>query len=411
VNILVINHYAGSPRHGMEHRPYALGREWAELGHTVTVVAGSYSHVRSKNPDVQADVSSEIIEGIRYVWLRTPTYSGNGLRRVASMGAFVAQLFRHAATLLVPKPDVVVASSTYPFDVIPARWLARKAGARFVFEVHDLWPLTPKELGRYPAWHPFILAAQMAEDAGYRDADAVVSLLPGTLPYMESRGLAREKFVWIPNGLSRANGRPKAELPAEPHTALLDRLRGEGKFIVGYAGGHGLSNSLDVLLAAAALTRDDGIAYVLLGDGPEKQRLVRDASSREIGNVHFLPRVASDAVPRFLERVDVAYLGWHDSPLYRFGISPNKLLDYMAAGLPVIHAVRAFNDPVAESGAGISVPPDDADAIARAARELKQMSPASRHEMGERGRRFLDAHYDYRTLAGRFLEFVTGARN
>jgi hypothetical protein len=92
VNIVVINHYAGSPIHGMEHRPYHLAREWTRAGHAVTIVAASFSHLRTRNPTVTEAVTTEEVDGIRYVWLRTPEYRGNGMARVMSMAAFIARL-------------------------------------------------------------------------------------------------------------------------------------------------------------------------------------------------------------------------------------------------------------------------------------------------------------------------------
>ena len=407
MNIVVINHYAGSPIHGMEHRPYHLAREWTRLGHSVTIVAGSYSHLRSHNPEVPDRVTVQELDGIRYVWLRTPTYNGNGLGRVASMAAFVARLYGAGRVVADLSPDVVIASSTYPFDVWPAAALARRFGATFVYEVHDLWPLTPMILGGYSRLHPFILAAQLAEDAGYRRADAVVSLLPGTLPYMQSRGMDPRRFVWIPNGFAPPTT-SASQLPQDPHRRVLETLKSRGRFVVGYAGGHGLSNALDVVLRAAEATAAENISYVLMGDGPERSRLVRESEQRGLPNVHFLPRVEPGAVPAFLAAIDVAYLGWHESPLYRFGISPNKLLDYMMAARPIVHAVSAFNDPVRESACGISVPPDDPGAIAAAVVGLSRLEAGERAAMGARGRRYAEANFDYRVLAERFLSFVTG---
>src|SRR4051812_17527464 len=100
MNILLINHYAGSPHHGMEYRHYYLAREWVRLGHEVAIVSGSFSHLRTRQPAVNGPYSTDTIDGIRYVWLRTPRYAGNGLARVASMAAFVARLFRHSTEII-----------------------------------------------------------------------------------------------------------------------------------------------------------------------------------------------------------------------------------------------------------------------------------------------------------------------
>src|SRR4051812_28023701 len=122
MNILIINHYAGSTSYGMEYRPYYLAKEWTGLGHRVTIVASSFSHLRVVPPSIRGDYTSEDHGGIHYVWLRTPGYRGNGIRRVLNIGAFVLQLLRYQARIISDaEPDLVIASSTYPLDNYPAR--------------------------------------------------------------------------------------------------------------------------------------------------------------------------------------------------------------------------------------------------------------------------------------------------
>jgi glycosyltransferase involved in cell wall biosynthesis len=102
--------------------------------------------------------------------------------------------------------------------------------------------------------------------------------------------------------------------------------------------------------------------------------------------------------------MDALYLGWLRTSIYRFGISPNKILDYMMAARPVVHAVDAGNDPVAESGCGLSVAPEQPAAIASAIRSLRALDATQLLAMGERGRRFVLERHDYRVLARQFLE-------
>jgi hypothetical protein len=129
------------------------------------------------------------IDGIAYRWLPTPPYQGNGLGRVKNIWAFCRQVWALADRLVADfRPDAVIASSTYPMDIWVARRIARKAGARLVFEVHDLWPLSPVELSGMSPRHPFIRLVQKAEDDAYRDADVVVSMLPKVHSYMAAAG-------------------------------------------------------------------------------------------------------------------------------------------------------------------------------------------------------------------------------
>lgn len=407
MNILYVNHYAGSVRHGMEYRPFYMAREWRKSGHRVRIVAASQSHVRAIQPQVAQSIEREEIEGIEYFWLKTPPYSGNGLGRIRNMVAFVSALYRQSGKLTAGyRPDVVIASSTYPLDIFPCARIARKAHARLIFELHDLWPLSPMELGSMPPWHPFIVTMQRGEDFACRNVDAVVSMLPKAEEHLASRGLPSGRFHYVPNGIDVSGWTDDSEPLAQDIRTKLEQLRARHKLLVGYAGAHGLANALEHFVEAGRLTQGEPVAYVLVGRGPEKANLQNRASVLGLDNVLFLPAVPKAQIPALLDEMDVLYIGLQRKPIFRFGVSPNKLMDYMMAGKPVIHAIEAGNDMVSDSGCGISIPAEDAAAIAGAARRLVATSPDERARMGERGRRFVLENHDYRVLARKFLEAI-----
>jgi glycosyltransferase involved in cell wall biosynthesis len=391
----------------MEFRPYYMAREWVRQGHQVTIVAASHSHVRQQAPKFQGLVGEQLIDGIRYVWLKTLPYSGNSWRRALNMFAFVAQLFRCQLRVTgLDNVDTVIASSTYPFDIYPARRIARRHRAKLVFEVHDLWPLSPMELGGMSPRHPFIRLVQRAEDYAYHHADRVVSLLPCADTYMISRGMRPEKFAYVPNGVDVDEWRkPSVPLDAELQ-GKLHALRADNKFIVGYAGAFGLANALDSVIDAAALLREAPVAFALFGQGPENNRLRQRINELALPNVLVFPRISKRAIPSFLEQVDATIIGWKRCSLYRFGVSPNKLLDYMMAGKPVIHAIEAANDLVADSRCGISVAPENPRQIADAVAALMALSPEMRQRMGARGRAHVEQYHNYSILARRFIDVV-----
>ena len=402
MNILYLNHYAGSPALGMEYRPYYLAREWVRAGHRVQMVAATFSHVRTRQPTA----GDEVVDGIGYHWVPTPPYRGNSWGRVRNIATFLARVWQ-AAPLLVAaqRPDVVIASSTYPMDIWVARRLARLAGAKLVYEVHDLWPLSPMELFGMPRWHPFIVLCQRAEDTAYRCADVVVSMLPKVHDYMASRGLDLRKLAIVPNGITLDEWEQPPPLAAEVQAAL-GAARAAGQTVVGYAGSHGVPNALDTLLDAAAHLRTEPLVFVLVGDGHERARLLQRVQAEGLSHVHLLPAIPKAQIPAFLAAIDIAYIGWQRVPLYRFGIAPNKLMDYMMARCAVLHSVEAGNDPVAEAGCGLTVPPEDAGAVADGLRRLAALPADERRAMGERGRAFVLAYHTYPVLARRFLEAV-----
>jgi glycosyltransferase involved in cell wall biosynthesis len=389
----------------MEFRTYYLAREWVRLGHKVTIVASSRSHIRAKAPEMAGkERMDEDIDGIHYTWFETPPYEGNGAKRVFNMASFVMRLFKESKTLVREvAPDVVIASSTYPMDIWPARRIANLAKAKLVFEVHDLWPLSPMELGGMSKRHPFIMMVQAAEDYAYRRADVIVSMLPKVREYMESRGMAPHKLHIVPNGIDPAEW--AADSPPVAATVLdqLQALKAEGRAIVGYAGTLGVANAMDVFLDAAAQMQNDKVAFALIGGGPDKAALQRRAESMGLKNVCFLDPVKKEQIPNLLQLFDIAYIGAHRQPLYRFGISPNKLMDYMMARRPILCSIDAGNDPVADANCGLTVAPEDPAAVVTAIRALLAVDDTKRAAMGERGRAFVMANHTYAVLANRFL--------
>jgi glycosyltransferase involved in cell wall biosynthesis len=401
VNFLLLNHYAGTPALGMEYRPYYLAREWVRMGHAVQIVAADFSHVRARQPAP----GDELIDGIRYRWLPTPRYQGNGLGRARNICSFLRQVWADTRRLQREfRPDVVIASSTYPMDIWVARRIARPVGAKLVYEVHDLWPLSPIELSGMSPRHPFIRLVQAAEDAAYRDADVVVSMLPKVHDYMASRGLDLRKLHIVPNGIALDDWLVRPPPLREDVARALAEARQAGRMVVGYAGSMGLPNALDTLLDAAKALRGVALQFVLVGDGHERARLARRVADERLHNVTLLPPVPKAQIPALLGAIDIAYIGWRQVPIYRFGIAPNKLIDYMMAGVPVLHSVDAGNDPVAEAGCGLTVSPEAPAAAPAGLRQLAALSAEERRAMGQRGRAYVRARHSYAVLAQRFIE-------
>lgn len=148
MNILYIDHYAGSLEYGMEFRPYYLAREWEKLGYKVRIIAGNFSHLRTTQPTVKKDFQIDYVDNIEYQWIKTGTYQGNGVSRALTMFKFVGKLFVNARKIVQDfKPDVVITSSTYPLDSFAGYRIAKKAKAKYIHETHDIWPLTLVEIG------------------------------------------------------------------------------------------------------------------------------------------------------------------------------------------------------------------------------------------------------------------------
>ena len=408
MNILYLNHNAGSPLHGMEYRSYYLSREWVRAGHAVRILAGAFSHVRGKQPTVGGAVitrpTAEWIDGIEYTWYPTPPYQGNGIGRVLNIWAYLRQVWLDSKRIVGEfRPDVVIASSTYPLDIWVARRLSRLAKAKLVFELHDLWPLSPIELGGMSPRHPFILLCQWAENTACRDADLVVSILPKVQDHLAAHGLDLDKLHIIPNGISPDDWLGDAQPITGDLAEHVEAAHARGRLLVGYTGAHGLPNALDTLLDAAALLRDQPICFVLVGDGHEKARLLRRVQREGLGNVKMFAPIPKTKIPALLYELDIAYIGLTNEPLFRFGVSPNKLMDYMMAAKPILLAIHAGHDPVAAAGCGLTVPPESPQAIAEGLLKLAGLTTTEREAMGKSGRAYVQAHHLYPVLAQKFI--------
>lgn len=391
---------------GMEFRPYYLSREWVKQGHKVTIIAGDYSHVRKKNPSVLNDFTSEDIDGIEYVWLRTGEYEGNGVKRALTMERFIRKLYLNAAKIAKKyKPDLVIASSTYPLDTYPAQRIAKLAGAKYIHEVHDMWPATLYEVGGMSRKHPFVVAMQIAEDSAYKHCDKCVSLLPYAEGYMKEHGLAPGKFVNVQNGIVEEEWENAESIPEE-HRKFFEEHKDD--FIVGYFGGHALSNALDkgLDIAKKMLEEDPGMIFVFVGDGVEKPRLMERAENEGITNAFFLPPVPKLAVPDLLKHFDCSYMTGLTSPLYRFGLCLNKMYDSMMGGIPVVCAFDAPDTIIRQYGCGIQCDPENEKEVTDAIRTIRSMDPSERKAMGEKGREAVMSRFTYSSLAEQFLDSI-----
>ncbi|WP_455795737.1 glycosyltransferase family 4 protein [Clostridium butyricum] len=401
MNILLINHYAGSDYHGMEFRPFYMAREWKNKGHNVTILGANFSHLRKNNPVIEKDFQEEVIDGITYVWVKTPQYQGNGVGRIKNISTFMWKLRTNYKMLADKyKPDAVIASSTYPLDIYPAHRIAKRCNAKLCFEIHDLWPLSPMEIGGFSEKNPAIVILQRAEDFAFKNSDVIVSILPNADKHIRERGFSTDKFVYVPNGILTGE---KNEAPMEKTIERLQELKEQGYFLVGYTGNHSPANVLDTMIDAAKKTTDEKVKYVLVGKGNVKNQLMEYAKSNNVTNIEFLDPVLKDNMDNVLELLDIGYIGLKKQNLFNYGVSPNKLFDYMMASLPVIYAVEASNDPVKDSNCGISVPAENPEAVVEAVMKIKNLSEEEKIKIGGNGKKYVLDNHMYEGLADKFL--------
>lgn len=403
MRIWILNHYASPPDRPIGTRHYDLGTRLAARGHDITIFASSFGHRMRQGDRLNPGESwrADMVGGVRFVWVRTTEYEGNGAGRLRNMLSYCHRTPEAARGMM--QPDVIVGSSVHPFAALTAYSLARKLGCAFVFEVRDLWPQTLVDMGVLSNWHPLTLVLRAVERFLYRQADRVISLLPLAHQYIESHGGRPGTVVWIPNGVDLNR------FPMEDDSTrnTLD------SFTLLYLGSHGKANALDTILQAGEhLKQRDPkgqVRFVLVGEGPEKPRLLAEASRLGLQNLQFQPGVAKAHIAPVLRQADACVVSTNEIGVYRFGISFNKLFDYLAAAKPILFAGSVPANPVEESGAGIIVPAGNAAALAEAALQLAHMVPAERRAMGLRGRAYVEESFDWDQLAPRFLDCLIAA--
>lgn len=277
---------------------------------------------------------------------------------------------------------------------------------RLIHEVHDMWPATLIEIGGMKKSNLFVKIMQKAEDSAYINSDFVVSILPYAKEYMVQHGLKEEKFINIPNGIVEIDWENAEAIPQEIKEKLSE-LKKMGKFIVGYFGGHALSNALDVLLdVAKRMENNNEIRFVLVGNGIEKERLIKRVKNENINNIIFFDAIRKKAIPNLLKWFDCIYIGTIYSSLYRFGLGMNKIYDAMMAGKPIILSATTPRTIVEQFNAGVVVPASDIGRIVKAINKIYRMTPRERRKLGKNGQEAVKKYFTYNKLAEDFEKII-----
>jgi glycosyltransferase involved in cell wall biosynthesis len=397
MRIWIVNHYADPPD-GLATRSFDIARRLIEKGNPTTIFACSFSHYHLK-PARRLGWRlwrEEDIEGVRYVWIAGTPYRKNDWRRVLNMLVFTVLAFV-AGAVRRERPQVVVGVSVHPLAALSGYFLARIKGARFFFEITDLWPETLIDFGRLRPDGRAARWMRTLERYLFEQSERIIMLWRHTDAYVESQGVSSSKILWLPHGVELARYEELAPYEGAP----------ERPFRVMFLGGFVDSNSVDTIIDAAAVLEKRGrsdIKFLLIGAGSARDGLISQAKSMELKNVDFPPPVPKREVSRVMGDADAFIYGLRDLPLYRFGISLNKLTDYLAAGRPIVFFGKSSYDPVRDANAGVSVPPGDPEVLADGIERLADLPPQERMAMGERGRRYLVEYHNIPRLADRLLD-------
>ena len=405
-NLWILNHYSGNLKQGMEYRHFFLARHLVKLGHRVNIVASTYSHLFSYPPKTNGLIDYESIDGVDFVWLKSPKYKRNGTKRLLNMLSYsvltqVINLEKRIGT-----PDAIMGSSPHPFVLMNTLSLSKRFNAASLVEIRDLWPLMLVELGSMKATHPVARVFQAIETKAFKQADRVISLWHSADDYMLRNGVSKDRYRYLPNGIELDDSLFTGE---NPLLIALDRAKADGKFVVGYGGSHGHANPLDQVIDACLDLKNRGVTniiFFMVGDGPDKEKAVNRARELSLTNLIWHDSVPKDVIMAFYKKLDVAFVGLRDLPLFKYGPTPNKLMDYLAAGKPIIYAINSSFDPVKEHHLGLSISPEDGVALADSIVKMSRLDSLLLCEMGARSRIYAEKFHSYKELASQLDRII-----
>ncbi len=397
--IWYVNKYGGTPYFESTFlRQYYLSKWLARNSYKVKLVFSKSSPMKQP-PSFWALFKSIQHDGFDQVILNGPEVKlGFGLRRIISWIWFEFAFFIWSLTRR-ERPDYLIVSSLSILTLYTGIILSRIFHCRLIVEIRDIYPLTLTEVGNFKRNHFLIRVLASIERKAYRNADSIISTLEGLEKHIQKVSPGNEhKFTFIPMGVDPTSLKTKSSLQPRPD---------EDKFMVGYAGSFGKSQAtLIIFQAIKALSIDSNIHFLLIGDGPEKAsglKLVRGCE-----NFTDYGSVPKSRVHNYLQQCDILLNPWLDLPIYQFGISPNKWMDYMLSSRPFILCFNGKPSILQEAGCAFFVSAENSDRLVDKIRACSKLESSILNEMGRKGYNYLANNLSYKSLGERLARTLEG---
>ena len=397
INILLINQYSYPPGKSNWRRHFDLFKNFSKESYNIDVICGSFVHDR-KEEILNKGEKYRLInsEGIKYHILSGILYKSKIIRMLSMVQFFFKVLF--FSKKLEDKPDIIYASSPHPFNGLAGMYLSRKYQCPFILEIRDLWPETWVAMGATTKKSILYKVFAYIEKVLYKNADKIVTLTANK-DYYTSVGVDEKKVEIVSNGVDLAK-----------YDSLLGEESpikfSENKFNILYTGAHGTANCLEFILEVAKLIKNDEIIFNFIGEGEKKEELIKKVEDYKLKNVRFYSPINKNSIPSTLKNGDAMILPVRNEPLYKYGISPNKMYEYFASSKPIIFSGNVANDMVKEANAGISVEAENIEKIKEAVLSLYNMSNEEREILGKNGRNYVEENYDTKVLAKKVEKII-----
>lgn len=404
MNIWLINHYAVPPQYYPLARQTYFAKHLMAMGHTVKIFAASTVHNSDKNLiENNIPYREEIVDGVTYVYIKCRGYQGSGLKRIYNICEFAWKL--PGVCINFQKPDAIVATSMPPTSCAMGIHLAKKYGCRGVAEIADLWPESIVAYGIAGPKNPAVIALRWLEKWIYKKSDAVVFTMEGGYDYIREQHwedeIPESKVYAINNGVDLKTFRENQN----KYQIQNEDLDNPDIFKVIYTGSIRKVNNLGLLLDAAKKVENPKIRFLIWGAGDELDALRQRVVEEKIDNVKFQGVVEKKYVPYIVSKADLNIAHNSPAPLFRFGISFNKLFDYLAAGKPILSDFPCPYNPAVVMKAGIQVDEPNAENIAKAIESFAIIS-AEQYKEFENNARTAAEEYDFENLTRKLLAVI-----
>lgn len=405
MRILYLSQYYPPEVNAPAVRVSEISRHWVAQGHSVTVVTAFPNHPTGLIPAKYRHrlFASESDHGVRV--LRSfihATPNAGVYRRAFSYASFMVSAII-TGVLRSGKQDIVIATSPQLLVAVAGFIVSLFKRIPFVFEVRDIWP---EEIVAVGAMKRGLVTGllERLEMFLYRRAAVIIALAQGTVNILTARGVPAEKITLIPHGVD------VDAFVSQPDDHLLrDALNLNGHFLVSYIGTHGMAHNLPTVLKAAARLREErDIRFLFVGDGAEREQLLRTQREQKLDNVTLLPQQQREQIVRYYATSDLCLVPLRRAPLFTKNI-PSKLYEIMAAGKPILIGTEGESQRlVLRARAGLAYQPDNyvdlADKIMQLYRDRQLAS-----QLGANGRRFADAHCRQSAIADRYGDTLAKA--
>lgn len=398
VELCWVNQFATPPNSPGGCRHIELAKALYPLGYTTTIVSSPDNYMTKSISKDQSQIKPDNFSFIQIpVGWRGPRNIGKFLKMVS----FGNKVQRRNWAPGGYKPDVVIGSSPSLHGAIAASNLAKHYQVPFIFEVRDIWPLSLVEIIGLSNSHPLVRYLSKIEKKIVSRASRIITLLPNIYEHYAKLGIQEKLIDWVPNGIDIKM------FPDLPPTDNAD------KTVVMYTGAHGPPNGLHTIVDAAKIvqSKNPSINFRFIGDGSTKLHLQKYAAEQGISNTTFEPAIPRDGVPRLLASADILVANILGHDLYRFGVSLNKLYEYLASSKPIALSSSAAGDPVTMAGVGPVVPADDSPKLAGRILEIAAMTKEERNALGLKGRKFVKENNTFDKLANCIDSCVQKALN